>query len=412
MNTGPIRLGVAGLGRAFTLMLPTFLADSRIALVAGADERPEAVTRFASTFAVRGHRDVAALCADPGVEAIYVATPHELHAEHTMMAARHGKHVLVEKPMALSLAECQAMIDAARRAGVNLMVGHSHSFDAPVLRARALIDAGVIGPVRMVNAQYYTDFLYRPRRPEELDTAAGGGVLWSQAPHQVDIVRLLAGGCAVSVRALTGAWDPRRSTEGAYAALMTFSDGAFASLLYSGYAHFDSAAFCGDIGELGMPAAANRHASARRELAVAATAAGGGAGGAEVAAKAARNDATFDRIARDLGRTASGVVPRPHHEHFGVVIVSGERGDLRLLPHGVMIYGDDEVVLDAIPPPTIPRIAVIDELHGVLREGKPPLHDGAWAMATLEVCAAMLRSANERCEITLHHQTGLRPREP
>ena len=68
----------------------------------------------------------------------------------------------------------------------------------------------------------FTDFLYRPRRPEELATASGGGVVFSQAAHQVDIVRLLAGGHAQSVRAMAGAWDARRATEGAYAALIAF----------------------------------------------------------------------------------------------------------------------------------------------------------------------------------------------
>ena len=72
----------------------------------------------------------------------------------------------------------------------------------------------------MINAQYYTDFLYRPRRPEELVTAQGGGVVFSQGAHQVDIVRLLGGGRVASVRALTGAWDPARPTEGAYSALL------------------------------------------------------------------------------------------------------------------------------------------------------------------------------------------------
>ena len=74
----------------------------------------------------------------------------------------------------------------------------------------------------MITAINYTDFLYRPRRPEELDTAQGGGALFNQAPHQVDIVRLLGGGRVASVRAMTGAGIAARPTEGAYAALLTF----------------------------------------------------------------------------------------------------------------------------------------------------------------------------------------------
>jgi predicted dehydrogenase len=104
------------------------------------------------------------------------------------------------------------------RAGVALIVGPSHSFDAPIARTKMLIDSGTYGRVRMITALNYTDFLYRPRRPEELDTRQGGGVVFSQGAHQVDVARLLAGSPVRSVRAVTGAWDPARPTEGAYTA--------------------------------------------------------------------------------------------------------------------------------------------------------------------------------------------------
>ena len=104
----------------------------------------------------------------------------------------------------------------------------------------------------MLHALNYTDFLYRPRRPEELDTAQGGGAVFNQAAHQVDIVRLLGGGRVKSVRAATGAWDATRPTEGAYSALLTFEGGAFASLTYDGYGHFDSDELMGWIGESGQ----------------------------------------------------------------------------------------------------------------------------------------------------------------
>src|SRR5690606_25118226 len=110
-------------------------------------------------------------------------------------------------------------------------------------------------------------FLYRPRRPEELDTAAGGGVLFNQAAHQVDVVRYLAGSPAASVRASTGAWDSARPTEGAYAAHLTFADGVFASLVYSGYAHFDGDELCGGIAESGLRKDPNACGAARRALA-------------------------------------------------------------------------------------------------------------------------------------------------
>src|SRR5207344_2698335 len=133
-----LKLGVAGLGRAFAVMLPAFVRDPRIALVAAADPRAEARAQFEADFQCRVYREVADLCADPNVEAVYVATPHQFHAAHAIAALSAGKHVLVEKPMALSLDECRSMIAAAQQAGKQLVVGHSHSFDAPILLARKI----------------------------------------------------------------------------------------------------------------------------------------------------------------------------------------------------------------------------------------------------------------------------------
>ena len=243
-----LKIGVAGLGRAFAVTAPAF-RDPRVEVVAGADPRPEARRRFKQEYKAHVFPTVEALCADPAVEVVYIATPHQHHASQARLACAAKKHVLVEKPMALTLEDCRAMNDAASANGVQLIVGHSHSFDAPILLARKLSEGGTYGAVRMITALNFTDFLYRPRRPEELSTEAGGGVIFNQAAHQVDIARLLAGTPARWVRATTQAWDSARPTEGAYHCLIGF-DGASAALTYSGYAHFDSDELMGWIGEL------------------------------------------------------------------------------------------------------------------------------------------------------------------
>jgi phthalate 4,5-cis-dihydrodiol dehydrogenase len=399
MSERRLKTGVAGPGRAFTLMLPTLVADSRIELVAAADPRAEATERFAADFGARAYDTVEALCADPDIELVYIATPHEHHPAHVEIAAAHGKHMLVEKPMAINLAACRQMIAAAERAGVCLIVGHSHSFDRPILRAREIITSGAVGAVRMINAQYYTDFLYRPRRPEELVTERGGGVVFSQGAHQIDIVRLLGGGRVRSVRALTGAWDRDRPTEGAFAALLTFESGAFASLLYSGYGHFDSDEICGGIGELGVPKDPSQYGSARRNLKRAANA------DQEAALKNARNYGGAD-YPTQTPALAGGADHTRWHQHFGWVLVSCERADLRPLPSGVMVYGDAESRLDPLPRPDVPRSEVVDELYEAIVRKRAPLHDGPWAMATVEVCLAILQSAQEQREITLAHQVA------
>jgi phthalate 4,5-cis-dihydrodiol dehydrogenase len=385
-----LRIGVAGLGRAFSVMLPTFTRDARVQLVAAADPRSEARARFEADFGGTAYDNVETLCADPSVEVIYIASPHQHHARQARLAAQAGKHILVEKPMALTLADTQAMTEAAAIAGVHLIVGHSHSFDAPIGKTRALIESGAFGAVRMITALNYTDFLYRPRRPEELDTAHGGGALFNQAPHQVDIVRLIGGGRVKSVRAQVGAWDRTRPTEGAYTALLTFEDGAFASLSYSGYGHFDSDEFQGWIGEMGQSKARGTAPRAAR-LADA---------DQEIATKAARNyggSAWQPPVTQDLA-----------HQHFGTFIVSCERADLRPQPNGVVIYDDSGSRLEALSSPSVPRAEVIDELYDAVVHGRAPLHDGRWGMATLEVCLAMLQSAREGREVALHQQVPVR----
>ncbi len=336
------------------------------------------------------------MCTSPDIDVVYIASPHQFHADHACIAAAHGKHILVEKPMALSIDECTRMIEAARKAGVHLIVGHSHSFNTPIKRTRELIDSGKYGKVRMITAMNFTDFLFRPRRPEELDTQAGGGVIHSQATHQIDIVRLLAGGMTTSVQAHTGAWDATRPTEGAYSALLAFESGTFATAVYSGYGHYDSDELMGNIGEMGQAKSAQDYGAARKRLQSAQTA------GDEARLKADRNYG---------GSLYAGPSVQPDtplaHQHFGHLIVSCEKADLRPTPSGIDIFSDDQRSFESLPHPAVPRSEVMDELYAAVIEGKPPLHSGEWARATTEVCLAILASARGEALIRLHHQVAL-----
>jgi phthalate 4,5-cis-dihydrodiol dehydrogenase len=374
-------------------MLPTFRADPRVSLVAAADPRREPRERFLADFGGRAYATVEELVADPGVEVVYVATPHPFHAANVALAASAGKHVLCEKPMALSLDECRSMIDACRSAGVKMVVGHSHGFDAPIALARGIVDSGEVGRVRMITALNFTDFLYRLRRPEELDTGRGGGAVYNQAAHHVDIVRRLAGARALSVRAEVGRWDDARPTEGAYAALIRFEGGVFATCVYSGYAHFDTDAWQGWVGEMGQSRDPADYGASRRRLAALAP------GADEAALKAATGYGGEASIARAAGAAAT-------HQHFGPLIVSCDRADLRPTPAGVEVWGDRERTMRELPAPAVPRAEVIDELVDAVRHGREPLHDGASAMATVEICLAMLASAREGREVALRHQVA------
>ena len=394
-NSPRLNIGVVGLGRAFTLMLATFTHDSRVRLVGATDPIAAARAQFEKDFSAPTYDSIEALCSNPDVQLVYIATPHQFHAEHVCLALAMGKHVLVEKPMALSLDECTRMMDAATSAGVHLIVGHSHSFNAPIKRTRELIDSGAYGAVKMITALNFTDFLYRPRRPEELDSAVGGGVIHSQATHQIDIVRLLGGGLVRSVQAHAGAWDPTRPTEGAYSALLGFANGAFASATYNGYGHYDSDALMGNIGEMGQTKNAQSYGAARRSLADAKNSV------EEAGLKAAHNyggSLYFGQQALPSGLA---------HQHFGSVIVSCEKADFRPTPLGIEIYRDDQRIFEPLAPPVIPRVEVIDTLYSAVFDGQPPLHSGAWARATTEVCLAILEASRSNSTQAMRYQVAL-----
>ncbi|HEY0649521.1 Gfo/Idh/MocA family oxidoreductase [Phenylobacterium sp.] len=376
-----LRLGVIGLSRGFDLTRPTLLTDSRVRVVAAADPRPEARAAFTAEFGAPAYEFAELLCADAQVDVVYIASPHETHADLARLAAERGKHILVEKPMALSLAECRAMTQAARTAGVQLLVGPSHGFDPPVTAAADLIASGEFGRPRMITATTFTDFLYRPRRPAELDTAQGGGVVFSQAAHQVDVVRRLADAPVLSVRATTGRWDPQRATEGAYQAFLAFEGGASAALTYSGYGRYDTDVLMDWVGETGGARDPTAYGVARRRLA------------------GAREDQL--KAARAYGAGGAALAPRVGHEHFGFVVVACEHGDLRLTATGVEAYGPDVRRTLDVPLDPATRHGVIDELWAAVFEGARPIHDAAWGTENLAACLAILRSAAEGREVAI-----------
>jgi phthalate 4,5-cis-dihydrodiol dehydrogenase len=369
------------------LTLPSLLHHPGVTLVAAADPRSDARERFAREFGARTYPDVTSLCADTDVNVVYVASPHEFHAAQAIEAARAGKHVLVEKPMATSINDCAAMAEAAREAGITMIVGPSHSFDAPVKLARDLIASGDYGDVRMVTAINFTDYCYRPRRPEEFDARRGGGVVCAQAVHQVDVVRHLVRSPVISVRAQAGNWDATRPGEGAYAAFLTFANGAAATLTYSGYGRYDSDELCDWVSETGYRKDPEAYGEARRKL-----------------ANAAGTPETVLKSGRAYGANGLESLPPPpaFHEHFGFVLVSCDGADIRLTPTGVTVYGADERHSLRLPAPTVPRAAVFDELIDAVAGGGRPLHDAQWGTATMACCFALLESSNDGREIVLN----------
>jgi phthalate 4,5-cis-dihydrodiol dehydrogenase len=386
-------MGMAGLGVASTQILPSIRHLPYLQITAAADFRTAALTKFREEYGAEVFTTVEEMCGSPNVDFIYVATPNELHAKHVITAAERGKHVIVEKPMALSVAECDAMNEAAEKNGVKLLCGHTHSFDPPIRKIREIVKSGELGNLCMINTWNYNEFMYRPRMTHELATSRG--VVLNQGPHHVDIVRLIGGGRVRSVRAMTGIWDKARGHEGSYTCYLEFEDGTPATLVYSGYGFFDTAELFAWVGEGGQHRDPETNLAVRKRLRQVHS--------AEEEEQLKEGMRFGGEREGEYSHVWSGQRKQPF---FGFTLVSCERGDIRQTPDGLLIYGETDKREISLPAGSRGREAEVEELYDSVIHKRPVFHDGRWGAATLEVCLAMLESAEKRKEIFLSHQVS------
>ncbi len=396
-----LRIGMIGIGVGGAEILPAMDTMESIELVAGADVVQTTLDRFKGRYPeAKTYLSAQDLCDDPNVEAVWISSPNRFHAPHAIMAANAGKHVVVEKPMATSLGEAASMVEAAERNRVHLLAGHTRAFIRPIRGMRKIIASGKYGELRALNIWSFSDWMLRPRTPDELDVNQGGGIPYRQGPHQIDTVRLLGGGMLRSVRAQTGQWMKERSIPGYYAAFMEFESGLPATIVHNGYGYFSGAELV-PWGEDKQVYTAGQRAAIRAAL------------------RAGTRDETGEKQQIRIGGSRekeyfTGVsqaawVP----EDMGFAIASLDRADLRQSKYGIYIHGDEgkrDVEIDrGNETGVVQRRAELEELYDAVVHGKPLWHDGRWGMATLEVCLAMMQSARERREIMLAHQTPMHP---
>ncbi|SUS06559.1 Myo-inositol 2-dehydrogenase / D-chiro-inositol 1-dehydrogenase/scyllo-inositol 2-dehydrogenase (NAD+) [uncultured Defluviicoccus sp.] len=198
-------LGIAliGSGRAGLIHARNFAsAVPGAKLVALADPVPAALAAAAGELGVAAtFGDYRAALDHPGVDAIVIATPTALHREIAVTAAAAGKHVFCEKPMAMDAIECDAMIEAARRARVVLQIGFMRRFSASFLEAKARVEAGEIGAVVQVKTLTHGPSFPRPWM---FDLAVSNGPLAEVNSHDIDSVRWFCGDEFAEVYALAG----------------------------------------------------------------------------------------------------------------------------------------------------------------------------------------------------------------
>jgi phthalate 4,5-cis-dihydrodiol dehydrogenase len=280
--------------------------------------------------------------------------------------------------------QAHQIVEAVERNGTQLLI-HSHASDAPIVKMREIIASGRIGRLTGIHSMSYKGWLRSPRLPFEVDTSQGGGVVFRQGPHQIEIVRRLGGGLVKQLRAYTGRWQPAFDTEGNYTALLEFADGSPATLVFSGYGYFNVTDLTWNIGEGGYASSGAYRKQARRT--------------------GPADPSTFYAQSRREGREEAPRAPRERKQPiYGLTVVSCEFGEMRQSPDGVYLYTDDgceEIVCE----PYRDRSIELIEMRDAVRDSRHAFPDAPWGRATLEVVLSILQSSKEGREVHLKYQS-------
>ncbi len=231
-----IRTALIGCGRVGHTHAEALSTLPESEFVAVCDKDIARAQALAEQYRVGAYTDVQEMVSNADVQAVVVCTPHPMHAPLTILAAQAGAHVLVEKPMAASLKDCDAMLAAADEAGVKLGVISQRRLYEPVQRVKAAIEAGKIGrPIlgMVVMLGWRGEAYYRADPWRGKWKTEGGGVLVNQAPHQLDLLQWFMG----PVDELFGFWDnlnhPYIEVEDTAVAVLRFKNGGLGSIVVS-----------------------------------------------------------------------------------------------------------------------------------------------------------------------------------
>ena len=231
-----LRTALVGCGKVGQIHAEALRSLPESHFIAVCDSGSERATDFAERYGTRPYTDVKTMLHTEGVQAVVICTPHPVHAQPAIFAAEAGAHVLVEKPLAANLRDCDAMLAAARKAGIKLGVVSQRRLYEPVVRMKAAIKAGDIGdPVLGVftmhswrDRAYYASDPWRGKWATE-----GGGVLVNQSPHHLDLLQWFMG----EIDEISGYWanlnHPEIEVDDTAVAIIRFKSGGLASIVTS-----------------------------------------------------------------------------------------------------------------------------------------------------------------------------------
>jgi len=227
---GPLRVGILGAANIARSFVAGVKPSARVTVNAVASRDADKARAFAREFAVARHfGSYEALLGDREIDAVYIPLPNSLHAEWSIRAAGAGKHVLCEKPLSATAGEARAMFDAARRHGVHLVEGYPYRAQPQTLKLRELLDAGVIGDVRLIQASF--GFTLGDGENIRLSPQLAGGALMDVGTYPVSLVRMIARGRPSRAHAVAQ-WTSG-GVDRVLAATLQFESGLFAQITCS-----------------------------------------------------------------------------------------------------------------------------------------------------------------------------------
>ncbi len=245
-------LGTGNIARQFCAGVSAGAQSSRGRVVAVGSRSPAAADAFAAAVpGCRAHGSYAQLLADPNVDAVYVSLPNTLHHEWSIRALAAGKHVLCEKPLALTDAQAQEMFDAADRAGRTLSEAFMYQSHPQTLAVQAAIRARAIGEVKLIRAS----FCFRTRKIEgniRFDAGLAGGALMDVGCYCLSLARLIAGREPVAAYAAAHITD--RGIDDMASGCLDFGQGLLAAFTCGMVVQADNTAtICGTDGYIEIP---------------------------------------------------------------------------------------------------------------------------------------------------------------
>ncbi len=235
-QTNNLNFAIAGCGKVAHLHAKALAQIDGVKLVSAWSRSPATVEKFAGDYHIRPYHDISRMFSEMQIDVLIVCTPHPFHKDPCLVAARAGVHVLMEKPLASSLEDCDAMIQACKENNVKLGVVSQRRWYSPVMRIKEAIDAGKIGKpalgtVTMLgwrDKSYYDTDEWRGTWKLE-----GGGVLVNQSPHQFDILLWYMG----DIDSIFGTWEnlnhPYIEVDDTALAIVRFKSGAIGNIIVS-----------------------------------------------------------------------------------------------------------------------------------------------------------------------------------